>query len=124
MTGSAHGDADQRALRPTGAGIAETPNGNDPATHPPATVGPPTARPGDPHGVEVVDEATGPPRGPTRFTASPWSGWPAEWSTPLFNQFEGLVDTAWNCLDLNASVLSTMPPYIHRGELAAAGERG
>lgn len=45
------------------------------------------------------------------FTASPWPGWPDEWATPLLGQFENLVDTAWMCLDLNASIIATMPPY-------------
>lgn len=101
---------EERALRPTSSSSSEIPNGNDPAANPPATVGPPTARPGDPHGLEIIDEG-GIPRGPTRFTASPWSGWPAEWATPLLGQFQDLVDTAWMCLDLNASIISTMPPY-------------
>jgi HK97 family phage portal protein len=100
---------EERALRP--ATRSEIPNSNDPADNPPATVGPPTARPGDPNGFEVTVEDGPPPRGPTRFTASPWSGWPAEWNLPLLGQFENLVDTAWMCLDLNASIISTMPPY-------------
>jgi HK97 family phage portal protein len=62
--------------------------------------------------LEVIDEGAGiPPRGPTVFSASPWSGWPAEWGTPILGNFEDLVDTAWMCLDLNASIISTMPPY-------------
>src|SRR5690606_23285764 len=48
-----------------------------------------------------------------------WSGWPAEWSTPNWGASGGqlgkLVDTAWDCIDLNASVLSTMPAYRMRG---------
>ena len=93
-----------------------TPNPNPPGV-PPATVGVPDYRPGDPHGFEIIDEG-GTPRGPTRFVASPWSGWPAEWSPPILGQFEDLVDTAWMCLDLNASVISTMPPYaLTKGEL-------
>jgi len=93
----------------------ETPNGNDPSTHPPATVGMPTARPGDPNGLEIVLADGPPPRGPTMFTASPWSGWPAEWNTPVLGQFDNLVDTAWACLDKNSSIISTMPPYATRG---------
>src|SRR5215471_6584704 len=48
---------------------------------------------------------------------SPWDGWPVEWSTPAFNmnsRFNELIDVAWMCLDLNASVLSTMPVYRTR----------
>jgi HK97 family phage portal protein len=92
---------EERSLRP---------NGNDPADNPPATVGDDVYRPGDPHGLEIIDDG-GTPRGPTRFTASPWSGWPAEWNTPILGQFENLVDTAWMCLDLNGSIIATMPPY-------------
>ena len=43
----------------------------------------------------------------------PWSGWPAEWSTPPWNGYQPkLGDTAWTCCDLNASLLATMPPYL------------
>ena len=94
----------------------ETPNDNPPGV-PPATVGVPDYRPGDPHGLEIIQADGPPPRGPTRFTASPWSGWPAEWATPIMGGgYEDLVDTAWMCLDLNASVISTMPPYVLRGD--------
>jgi HK97 family phage portal protein len=89
------------------------PNGNDPATHPPATVGPPTARPGDPNALELIDEGTGRPfgQGPPRPVA--WSGWPAEWQTPnWFGHVQQLTDTAWACLDKNASIFSSMPPYL------------
>jgi HK97 family phage portal protein len=50
------------------------------------------------------------------FYASPWDGWPAEWGLPSMgtNRLDALVDTAWACLDLNASVLSTMPVYKMR----------
>jgi HK97 family phage portal protein len=100
---------EQRALRPQQR--SDVPNGNDLADVPPATVGPPEWRPGDPNGVEIIDEGRGKrPPGPPR--SSPWSGWPAEWNTPAWNnRLEDLVDTAWMCLDLNASILSTMPPY-------------
>src|SRR4029077_7312682 len=33
---------------------------------------------------------------------------------------ETLVDTAWMCLDLNASIISTMPPYTLTGGLMSA----
>ena len=90
------------------------PNDNDPADVPPATVGPPEYRPGEVGAIEWVDEGQPPPRnGPPR--SAPWSGWPADWSTPGWGQVDALVDTAWNCLDLNASVISTMPPYATQG---------
>jgi HK97 family phage portal protein len=100
-----------RAIRPPD--VPETPNGNDPASVPPATVGPPNARPGDPHGVELVGDP-GPPWIPPVIRPSAWSGWPAEWATPNWGngQVQNLTDTAWACLDLNSSVLATMPPYL------------
>ena len=73
--------------------------------------------PGDPEGVTIETS------NPTEFRSlpvvmpSPWSGWPAEWSTPTWSndpRFNELIDVAWMCLDLNASVLSTMPPFRTR----------
>ena len=98
-----------RAIRPPDD---VTPNPNDPASVPPATVGPPSATPGDPHGV-VVDATPVPPSFPPRILPSPWSGWPAEWWPPLWNgHVKRLTDVAWTCVDLNASVLASMPPYL------------
>ena len=104
-------------VRPSGLIVEEratptTPNGNDPASVPPATVGPDVYRPGDPHGLELVDEGRGLPWPRSTIRPSPWSGWPEEWATPLWNQLEALTDTAWMCIDLNASILATMPPYL------------
>jgi HK97 family phage portal protein len=100
-----------RAIRPPDPGI---PNGNDPASVPPATVGPPAVTPGDPHGVTVSEPA--PPSTPRLPPprVQPWSGWPAEWSTPNWggSSMASLTDTAWACIDLNSSVLATMPPYL------------
>lgn len=98
-----------RSLRPP-ADDGTIPNGNDPATVPPATVGPDVARPGDPNGVEVVASAGG--RGGSRLVPSRWSGWPAEWETPLWGHVDDLSDTAWSALDLNSSVFASMPPYL------------
>jgi HK97 family phage portal protein len=43
----------------------------------------------------------------------PWSGWPAEWETPgWFGEQPDLTDIAWTCVDLNASLLAAMPPYL------------
>jgi HK97 family phage portal protein len=91
-----------------------TPNPNDPASVPPATVGPDQlVEPGDPHGI-VVD--ANPPPAPPLATIIPsaWSGWPAEWWPPLWNgqTNTALTDTAWMCVDLNSSVLAAMPPYL------------
>lgn len=73
--------------------------------------------PGDPDGVTVSTPNAVEARSLPTVMPSPWSGWPAEWSTPGFNttsQLNGLIDVAWMCLDLNASVLSTMPVYRTR----------
>lgn len=94
----------------TGSPAGETPNGNASTS-----VGPPGYVPGDPEGIEY-DPA--PPVVDQRFASlspSPWSGWPAEWATPDFSaKATPLVDVAWNCLDLNSSILSTMPTYLKR----------
>jgi HK97 family phage portal protein len=74
--------------------------------------------PGDPEGVTVETPDPVEVRSFPVVAPSPWSGWPAEWSTPSFNmtsQFNTLIDVAWMCLDKNASVLSTMPVYRLRG---------
>src|SRR4051812_40523673 len=99
----------QRAIRPP---TNVTPNPNDPADVPPATVGPPAAVPGDPHGVLVADD---PPAGPPPPTIWPsaWSGWPADWWPPNWDgRVNQLTDTAWTCVDLNASILASMGAYL------------
>lgn len=95
-----------------GRGDDVTPNAN----------GPEDINPGDPHGVELDDFETYSRSAPFPVPSS-WAGWPGEWSTPTWNSqsagvFNGaqvglnrLVDTAWACLDLNSSVLSSMPVY-------------
>jgi HK97 family phage portal protein len=90
------------------------PNPNDPASVPPSTVGPDQLMtPGDPSGVtlEGDDGSWDPPR----VRAMPWSGWPEDWWTPIWNSggiTQPLTDTAWMCVDLNANQLSSMPPYL------------
>lgn len=52
------------------------------------------------------------------ITPSRWAGWPTDWLDPTWDgasQFTSLVDTAWACLDLNSSVIGSMPPYLTRG---------
>jgi hypothetical protein len=52
------------------------------------------------------------------MTPSRWAGWPTDWLDPTWDgasQFNSLVDTAWACLDLNSSVIGSMPPYLTRG---------
>ena len=94
----------KRAIQPP------VPNGNDPADVPPATVGDDVANPGDPHGVTL----TGSPgfTAPPTIVPSPWSGWPEDWALSFNGHTGALTDTAWGCLDLNASVMATMPPYL------------
>jgi HK97 family phage portal protein len=92
-----------------------TPNPNDPANVPPSTVGPDQlVTPGDPHGIQIDPSGTMTPL--DRIVASAWSGWPADWWAPAWNSGgsldPALTDTAWMCIDLNASILSTMPPYL------------
>ena len=93
----------------TGAGA--TPNST---VSTPDSVGP-TYNPGDPNGVEIVDDDVEPEGRMAAFVPSPWDGWPASWASPQWNQlgpkYDSLVDTAWAALDLNASVLSAMPLY-------------
>src|SRR5262245_9073438 len=83
----------------------------------PPSVGPGYS-PGDPDGLEIL---TSEPAAETRMAAvvpSNWDGWPAGWGSPLWGgsggRLEDLVDTAWAGLDLNASVLSSMPVYRTR----------
>jgi HK97 family phage portal protein len=74
--------------------------------------------PGDADGVTVETPDPVEVRSFPVVVPGPWSGWPAEWSTPSFSmnsRFNELIDVAWMCLDLNASVLSTMPVYRTRG---------
>ncbi|MEO6571027.1 MAG: phage portal protein [Ilumatobacteraceae bacterium] len=96
----------------TGSDIS--PNSNPSPASPP-TVGPNDWTPGVANGLEFVD--VGEKRGHTNLVASPWDGWPSGWGLPSSTsaRLDELVDTAWTCLDLNASVLSTMPVYKLQG---------
>lgn len=53
--------------------------------------------------------------------AQRWGGWPVEWATPNWGSMVGLseitrrVSTVFAAMDLNARILSTMPPYRTRG---------
>ena len=83
----------------------------------PDSVGP-SFNPGDPNGVEVVDDGVLPEGRMAAFVPSPWdglpSGWAPQFSGRLSAKLEDLVDTAWAALDLNSSVLSSMPIYRTR----------
>lgn len=100
---------EERTLRP--ADDTDTPNANPPGVAP-ASVAKPDYTPGDPNGLEIVDEGPPPSWPRSILHASPWDGWPAEWNLPRFGKAEELVDTAWAALDLNASVFASMPPYL------------
>jgi HK97 family phage portal protein len=50
---------------------------------------------------------------------SAWSGYPDSWTTPSYgstqqSQLKKLIDVAWTCIDLNSSVLASMPVYRMR----------
>lgn len=93
-----------------GSTDGETANGN-----PSSSVGPPGYTPGDPDGVTYDPPSPLMNRSFPTLQPSPWSGWPSEWSTPSFTgKGAALIDTAWDCLDLNSSILSTMPTYRKR----------
>jgi phage portal protein BeeE len=73
---------------------------------------------GDPDGVELEgDWSQSESRSLPAVMPSPWDGWPSSWGAPQWDfgsRFNELIDIAWACLDLNASVLSTMPVYRTR----------
>jgi HK97 family phage portal protein len=84
----------------------------------PFTVGS-TFTPGDPDGVvftaNELTQAELEERALPSLHAAGWSGWPATWQTPGWSPgIQKLADTAWDCLDLNSRVLSTMPTYKTR----------
>ena len=99
-----------RSIRPDDS----APNDNEPPESVPGTVGPGglEVSAGDPEGFVVAasDPLYSPP--PPTLSASAWSGWPADWDTPTFSRVAELADTAWACVDLNARILATMPPYL------------
>ena len=103
-----------RSLRPPEYDDSDiTPNQNDPALNPPGSVGPDQlVNPGDPDGVEVPDGGHHSAIC-RRSCRRLWSGYPSSWYPPLWgNHARSLTDTAWTCVDLNASLLATMPPYL------------
>lgn len=95
-----------------------TSNGN--ASSDPATVGAGDYSPGDPDGLVIDGEETFSRALPT-LQASPWDGWPAEWATPNWGgRLQKLVDTASDCIDLNAAILASMPVYrVASGQVQA-----
>jgi hypothetical protein len=78
---------------------------------PPVGVGPTTSE-GEGNTHVLYPETLGAP------PVQAWSGWPVEWDTPNWGDAAGglaaminRVSVVWGAIDLNASVLSTMPPY-------------
>ena len=90
---------EERAIRPP-----SEPNDNTPAEGAPGTVGPPTATPGDPNGVEVIDEGPGTPPPGRSLRAARVVRMARRMEHPgVARPALVAVDTAWACLDLNAS---------------------
>ena len=96
-------------------------NGN-----PESSVGP-GFNPGDPNMLDTSDFDEIPEARALPWVApSPWSGYPAEWGSPGWaangnastsaGAMSRVVDAAWAAIDLNSSVLSSMPVYrLRRG---------
>lgn len=53
------------------------------------------------------------------LNASAWDGWPTGWNTPDWKQLSTgvnkLVDIAWQCLDIQSNIVSSMPVYLTKG---------
>src|SRR5262245_16205368 len=80
------------------------------AIRPPDAI--PTDAPGDPDGVVLPSPGPFVPLNPPP-PPQPWAGWPDGWGTSWAGgRVAALTDTAWVCVDLNASVLASMPPYL------------
>lgn len=107
------------------------PNGEPPGVNPPPTTSNP---PGDYSPISVGPDASdgfgndhvAGLGGDWPVDPQAWSGWPNAWATPawgaggqsLLGPMGSRVDVVFACLDLNASILSTMPPYlVHGGQL-------
>lgn len=99
-------------------------NGN-----PESSVGP-GFNPGDPNMLDTSDFDEIPEARALPWVApSPWSGYPAEWGSPGWaangnssssaGPMSRVVDAAWAAIDLNSSVLASMPVYrLRRGVVA------
>lgn len=82
---------------------------------PPVGVGPTTSE-GEGNTHVMYPESLGAP------PVQAWSGWPVEWSTPNWGDATGglaaminKVSVVFGAIDLNSSILSTMPPYRVQG---------
>jgi HK97 family phage portal protein len=106
------------------------PNGIPPGINPPPTTSNP---PGDFNPVSVGPDSSEGfgnthvmyPAGNPPLEAQAWSGWPVNWQVPWSQsapgswsgQFSKTLDLVFACLDLNSSVLATMPPYVVTNEV-------
>jgi HK97 family phage portal protein len=54
--------------------------------------------------------------------AQAWAGWPNGWTVPWSSMqgglamLGGLISIIWLCIDMNTSILATMPPYVARDD--------
>lgn len=107
------------------------PNGIEPGVNPPPTTSNP---PGDFSPVSVGPDASEGygnthvmyPASSPPLEAQAWSGWPVGWQVPWSHtgsgsawagQFSKTLDLVFACLDLNSSVLATMPPYVVKDDV-------
>jgi HK97 family phage portal protein len=69
--------------------------------------------PGDPNGLEFDAPPQTEQRTLSTMLPTPWDGWPTGWGTnwQIDSGINTLVDVAWACLDLNSSIISSMPVY-------------
>ncbi len=103
------------------------PNDNVDPPPPPETVGPNASEGfGNTHVMfpaTVENTYTGMVQPPN---VMPWSGWPVEWNTPTWGGAVGMPDlmtrvsTVFGAMDLNSSIISTMPPYRMQGRVVVA----
>lgn len=115
------GNREDRAIRPRGPKGGTNPDVTPNATTTPAaapnTVGEGVAASANTSGVagavEIIETAPATSRR-TMILPSGWAGLPADWQVQWGSsgRLAQLTDTAWDCLDLNAMAISTMPPYL------------
>lgn len=104
--------AGPRELTSGGEPPRDNPPNDNPVPDPPVSVGPNAS---EGFGNTHVMYPSG------SLVPQAWSGWPVEWATPRWGSTVGLAEifermsTVWFCIDLNSSILSTMPPYRMRG---------
>lgn len=85
-----------------------------PAVGTPNANGPLSDDGGDPDGFIIEPPGPLENRSLTIPPPASWDGFPTGWNTPDWGSNSGvdnLVDIAWACLDLNSSIISSMPVY-------------